>query len=53
MTTNARVRGAVTVEYTVLIGAVALVCLVALVVLGIAVVDDFELLRRLVLFPIP
>ncbi|MBX3209654.1 MAG: hypothetical protein KF764_31765 [Labilithrix sp.] len=48
-----RVRGAAMVEYSVLIGAVALGASVALVGLGVAFVNSFEHVRELVLYPFP
>ena len=46
-------RGAVTVEYTVLLGAVALAAMGAIAGLGVALSDDFELVRSFVLYPYP
>ncbi|HVH42026.1 MAG TPA: hypothetical protein VM925_06770 [Labilithrix sp.] len=48
-----RIRGAASVEYTVLIGTVALGAAAALVGLGVALLDSFELVRRFVLYPYP
>ena len=41
------------VEYAVLVGAIALGGAIGLVGVGIAVVDNFELVRSLILSPIP
>jgi Flp pilus assembly pilin Flp len=46
-------RGAVTTEYTVLVGTVALGAAVALVGLGVAFVNSFEHVRGYVLYPFP
>jgi Flp pilus assembly pilin Flp len=48
-----RVRGAVMTEYTVLIGSVALAASFALVGLGWALVDLFEMQQSLLLMPVP
>ncbi|MCA9589495.1 MAG: hypothetical protein KC657_29505 [Myxococcales bacterium] len=50
---DARARGAATVEYTVLVGAVALCASVALIGLGVAFLESFEQVRGLVLYPYP
>jgi Flp pilus assembly pilin Flp len=41
------------VEYTVLIGAVAIVCSGALVLIGAAVVHNFDFVRGLLICPLP
>lgn len=41
------------VEYAVLVGAIALGGALGLVGVGLAVVDSFELVRSLILAPIP
>ena len=41
------------VEYAVLVGAMALGAAIGLVGVGIALVDNFELVRSLILAPIP
>lgn len=41
------------VEYAVLVGAIALGGALGLVGVGLAVVDNFELVRSLILAPIP
>jgi Flp pilus assembly pilin Flp len=46
-------RGAVMVEYTVLIGAVALIGSVGFIAVGIAVVKNFAFVRGMLLCPIP
>jgi Flp pilus assembly pilin Flp len=46
-------RGGVMVEYTVLIGAVAIAGSVGLVAVGIAVAKNFEFVRGMLLVPIP
>lgn len=48
-----RPRGAATVEYSVIIGTVALAAMAAFAGLGVALLDDFELVRRFVLYPYP
>lgn len=40
-------------EYTVLVGAVALACVGAFVSLGVALVDNYEARRDLILYPSP
>lgn len=47
------VRGALLVEYSVLIGAVAIGGSIGLVILGAAVVRNFDFVRGLLLCPIP
>ena len=46
-------RGAVMVEYTVLIGAIALTGSVALIAVGAAVMHNFHFARGLLLCPLP
>ena len=46
-------RGSVMVEYTVLVGAVAILGAVGLVLVGIAVAESFEFVRGMLLVPIP
>jgi len=46
-------RGAVMVEYTVLIGAVALIGSVGFIAVGVAVVKNFAFVRGMLLCPIP
>jgi len=46
-------RGAAMTEYTVLIGAVALVTMGAFISLGVALVVSFEARRDLILYPFP
>ena len=46
-------RGMVSVEYAVLIGAVALAGATGLVAVGIAMVESFDFVRSLLLSPIP
>lgn len=48
-----RARGAVMVEYSVLIGTVALGASLALVGLGVAFVRSFEFVRGFILYPFP
>jgi hypothetical protein len=50
---NADQRGSVMLEYSILIGAVALAGALGLVVVGISVVHSFDFVRRLLLSPIP
>jgi Flp pilus assembly pilin Flp len=50
---RARSRGAVTVEYTILVGTVALASMAALVGLGVALLHSFEFVRSFVLYPYP
>ena len=49
----ATVRGAVMAEYTILVGAVALVCIGSFIALGVALVTSFESRRDAVLYPFP
>lgn len=44
-------RGAAMTEYAILVGAVAMACIGAFVALGVALVNDFELVRRVLLQP--
>jgi Flp pilus assembly pilin Flp len=46
-------RGAAAVEYSILVGCVALAGCVGLVVVGVALIDSFEFVRRLILVPTP
>lgn len=46
-------RGALMVEYSVLVGAVAIAGSVGLVVVGIAVAKNFDFVRGMLLLPIP
>lgn len=46
-------RGALMVEYSVLIGAVAIAGSLGLVVVGLALVRSFDFVRGLLLCPIP
>lgn len=46
-------RGAVLVEYTVLVGAVALAGSLGIVLIGTAVAKNFEFVRGMLLAPIP
>lgn len=46
-------RGGAMVEYTVLIGAVAIAGSVGLIVVGIAVARSFDFVRGMLLVPIP
>ena len=48
-----RVRGAVMTEYSVLVGSIALGASVALVGLGVALVNSFEHVRGFILYPFP
>jgi hypothetical protein len=50
---NSFTEGGVMVEYAVLVGAMALAAAIGLVSVGIALVDNFELVRSLILAPIP
>jgi Flp pilus assembly pilin Flp len=50
---NTAAEGAVMVEYAVLVGAMALGAALGLVGVGIALVDNFDLVRSLILAPIP
>lgn len=46
-------RGAALVEYSILVGCVALAGCFGLVVVGVALLDSFEFVRRLILVPTP
>ena len=46
-------RGAALLEYSILVGCVALSGCVGLVVVGVALLDSFEFVRRLILVPTP
>ncbi len=46
-------RGAVTVEYTILVGAVGLGVAAALAGLGLALSNSFDFVRRFILYPYP
>ena len=46
-------RGAVLLEYSILVGTVALACAVGLLVVGIAVLNSFGFVRELLLSAIP
>jgi Flp pilus assembly pilin Flp len=46
-------RGALMVEYSVLIGAIALTASFGLVLVGVALVRSFDFVRGLLLCPIP
>jgi len=46
-------RGAVLLEYSILVGTVALSCAVGLLVVGIAVMNSFGFVRELLLGAIP
>lgn len=46
-------RGAVLLEYSILVGTVALACSVGLLVVGIAVLNSFGFVRELLLSAIP
>ena len=46
-------RGALLLEYSILIGTVALACAVGLLVVGIAVLNSFGFVRELLLSAIP
>ena len=50
---RADTRGALMVEYSVLIGAVAIAGSLGLVVVGLALVHSFDFVRGLLLCPIP
>lgn len=50
---RAHARGAVMVEYSVLIGFVALACVVAFIGLGVALFNNFEARRDLIFYPSP
>ena len=50
---SADARGTVTVEYAVLIGAVALAGATGLIAVGIAMVESFDFVRSLLLGPLP
>ncbi|HKO46849.1 MAG TPA: hypothetical protein VJV79_03960 [Polyangiaceae bacterium] len=46
-------RGAVMLEYSILVGTVALACAVGLVVVGLAVLNSFGFVRELLLSSMP
>jgi Flp pilus assembly pilin Flp len=46
-------RGAVLVEYSVLVGVIAITASFALVAVGVAVAENFDFVRGLLLCPIP
>jgi Flp pilus assembly pilin Flp len=46
-------RGAVLLEYSILVGTVALACAVGLLVVGVAVLNSFGFVRELLLSAIP
>lgn len=46
-------RGAIMVEYSVLIGVIAITASFALVGVGVAVAENFDFVRGLILCPIP
>lgn len=46
-------RGAVLLEYSILVGTVALACAVGLFVIGVAVLNSFGFVRELLLSAIP
>jgi Flp pilus assembly pilin Flp len=46
-------RGAVLLEYSILVGTVALACAVGLLIVGIAVLNSFGFVRELLLSAIP
>jgi len=46
-------RGALLLEYSILIGTVALACAVGLLIVGIAVLNSFGFVRELLLSAIP
>jgi len=48
-----RARGAATVEYAVLLGTVGIGAAVAFLGLAVALVDNFDFVRRFVLYPYP
>jgi Flp pilus assembly pilin Flp len=50
---RSQARGAVMTEYTVIVGVVALACVGAFVLLGVALVSSFEARRDLILYPSP
>lgn len=50
---RADTRGALLVEYSVLIGAIAIAGSIALVGVGLALVHSFDFVRGLLLCPIP
>jgi len=50
---RADTRGALLVEYSVLIGAIAIAGSLGLVVVGLALVHSFDFVRGLLLCPIP
>ena len=50
---NSFAEGGVMVEYAVLVGAMALGAAIGLVGVGIALVDNFDLVRSLILAPKP
>jgi hypothetical protein len=50
---NASDEGGVMVEYAVLVGALALGGAIGLVGVGVALVDNYELVRSLILAPLP
>jgi len=46
-------RGAVLLEYSILVGTVALACSIGLLIVGIAVLNSFGFVRELLLSAIP
>jgi hypothetical protein len=46
-------RGGVLLEYSILVGTVALACAVGLLVVGVAVLNSFGFVRELLLSAIP
>jgi Flp pilus assembly pilin Flp len=46
-------RGAMMIEYSILVGTVALSCAVGLLIVGIAVLNSFGFVRELLLSAIP
>ena len=46
-------RGALLLEYSILVGTVALACAVGLLIVGIAVLNSFGFVRELLLSAIP
>jgi Flp pilus assembly pilin Flp len=46
-------RGSALLEYSILVGCVALGGCVGLVMVGVALLDSFEFVRRLILVPTP
>ncbi len=46
-------HGAIMLEYTILVGCVALSGCVGLIVVGVALVDSFDFVRSLILTPVP